>query len=635
MTKKEQLEFCKKCSNRKFDSKQGLLCNLTGKFADFEETCENFELDESLEEKAIETSEIQSDEMLTNLDESTINKLKTYQDFNYAIVGGLLATLISAIIWAIITVSTEYQIGFMAIGVGILVGFTIQYFGAGVDMKFGYLGAFLSLLGCLLGNLFSQVGFIAQEQYLGYFETLSYFDFEVVKNILIDTFNPMDLLFYGIAIYEGYKFAFRRITANDVERIQEGSYDGKPPFYKTRMPLVIASIAVILFFFFKISQGVNGVKTFKYESGMIMSEGEMTKSKEQGKWTYWDENGNVQLIGYYKNGIQDGLWQWFNASGKNIKTGNYKKGLEHGSWISYYENGSKKDSVNYIEGRMNGKWKYWFENGNVNQIGHFKRNAPDGNWKTYFENGQLISEGEMVAGNQSGIWTNYYTNGQIANRTKYTDNNHVSIEDAWDIKGNQIVINGNGTYKLFSNENKLLQKGSVENGLRIGKWVNYFENGEKCEEGIYEQDIYKLSNVWDSQGEQLVKDGFGEYISYYTDDELIYEIGEIENGLREGPWKVYFESSDIINQEQNYLNGKLNGLQKIYYESGELYAAGEMKDGIQEGEWNWYYKNGLASSKVSFVDNEKEGKQTMWSEIGDKTKEEYYKNGELIEEKLF
>jgi hypothetical protein len=33
------------------------------------------------------------------------------------------------------------------------------------------------------------------------------------------TFSPMDLLFYGIAIYEGYKFSFRQLTDEDMARV--------------------------------------------------------------------------------------------------------------------------------------------------------------------------------------------------------------------------------------------------------------------------------------------------------------------------------------------------------------------------------------------------------------------------------
>jgi len=33
------------------------------------------------------------------------------------------------------------------------------------------------------------------------------------------TFNPMDLLFYGLAVYAGYRFSFRRISAEELAKL--------------------------------------------------------------------------------------------------------------------------------------------------------------------------------------------------------------------------------------------------------------------------------------------------------------------------------------------------------------------------------------------------------------------------------
>jgi antitoxin component YwqK of YwqJK toxin-antitoxin module len=635
MTRKEHLEFCKKCLNRKFDSQQGLICDKTGKIADFEVTCENFNLDESIKEEVSENLIISNEIIINELDDNTINKLKIYQDFYYAVVGGLLSSLISAFVWAVVTVLTKFQIGYMAIGVGLLVGFSVRFFGAGIDKKFGYLGAFLSLLGCLLGNLFSQVGFIAQEESLGYFETLTYLNFGLIFNILIESFSPMDLLFYGIAVFEGYKLAFRRVSVLEIKNLQSGTFEGYPSNYKLRMPLVIVSIVIIGFFFLKISQGVNGVKTFKYESGNKMSEGEMKHSKEHGKWTYWHENGKTQLICFYSKGLPDSLWQWFDEFESPTRIGNYKNGFEHGIWMNYYNNGNVSDSGGYFEGRMDGEWKYKFENGNLYQIGYFKRNLQDSIWKTYYENGKLNSKGEMNEGNPSGTWSNYYDNGQLASNIVYISINATNIEEAWDREGNQIVENGNGFYKSFSNSGQLILKGKVENGLKVGEWVTYFENGKVEEEGNYENEIYRITNSWDITGKQNIKDGNGFYKSYYADGEWEFETGKIENGLREGVWKMYYQSTHTVFQEFNYSKGKMNGLQKIYFESSQLYSSGEMIDNYKEGEWSWYFENGNISSTASFSNDKKEGKQIIWSEVGEKTKEEIYKDGVLIDEKFF
>ena len=44
-TREQQLEFCKVCTNRKFDAQRGLLCGLSNSFADFEENCADFIVD--------------------------------------------------------------------------------------------------------------------------------------------------------------------------------------------------------------------------------------------------------------------------------------------------------------------------------------------------------------------------------------------------------------------------------------------------------------------------------------------------------------------------------------------------------------------------------------------------------------
>jgi len=48
MTREEQLKFCKICTKQKFDLQQGIICSLTNKKAEFEDTCDTFEEDTSI-----------------------------------------------------------------------------------------------------------------------------------------------------------------------------------------------------------------------------------------------------------------------------------------------------------------------------------------------------------------------------------------------------------------------------------------------------------------------------------------------------------------------------------------------------------------------------------------------------------
>jgi hypothetical protein len=196
--------------------KDGLVCSLTGKHADFEKECVEFNLDEEAV-KANETSNIVLEEEIAELTEKELDYLRGQENFTFGLVGGLIAGLLGAILWGVITVATNFQIGYMAIAIGAGVGLAIRYTGKGVSMIFGITGAVIALLSCFLGNFLSGLGFVANENSLGYIETLMSFDYAYSFELVTTTFSPIDLLFYGIAAYEGFKFSFRNVTAEDLK----------------------------------------------------------------------------------------------------------------------------------------------------------------------------------------------------------------------------------------------------------------------------------------------------------------------------------------------------------------------------------------------------------------------------------
>lgn len=128
-----------------------------------------------------------------------------------ALLGGLSAAVVGALIWAMITVTIKFQIGFMAVGVGFLVAWAVRTLGKGRDVAFGVIGGGFALFGCLLGNLLSACGFIATQAV----EPVVSVTLRILGNptsiatILQQTFRGMDLLFYAVAVYEGYKLARR------------------------------------------------------------------------------------------------------------------------------------------------------------------------------------------------------------------------------------------------------------------------------------------------------------------------------------------------------------------------------------------------------------------------------------------
>jgi hypothetical protein len=147
-----------------------------------------------------------------------LNRLRDNQNLPAAILAGAAAALVGAGIWAFIVVLTEYQTGLVAIGVGFLVAYAVRFAGKGIDRIFGVVGAIFALLGCLLGNLLTASYLIAKTEGIPFLDVLAQVDFSLVVEIMVATFEPMDILFYAIAVYFGYRYAFRPVTAEDLGR---------------------------------------------------------------------------------------------------------------------------------------------------------------------------------------------------------------------------------------------------------------------------------------------------------------------------------------------------------------------------------------------------------------------------------
>ncbi|MCL5245119.1 hypothetical protein M4I21_04820 [Cellulophaga sp. 20_2_10] len=216
MTREEQLVFCKKCTNRKLDMQQGLLCGLTNEKADFNLKCDTFNLDAEAEERLSKTEEVEGEEATIAITEKELEKLKRHQNYRLALIAGLVVGLLGAILWGVITVVTGYQIGYMAIAIGAGVGIAMRYAGKGIDPIFGFTGAIIAILSCVLGNYFSIVGYLADFASVGYLEVIKTFSFSDVFSLMVESFSPIDILFYGFAAFEGYKFAFRVVTEEDL-----------------------------------------------------------------------------------------------------------------------------------------------------------------------------------------------------------------------------------------------------------------------------------------------------------------------------------------------------------------------------------------------------------------------------------
>jgi antitoxin component YwqK of YwqJK toxin-antitoxin module len=633
MTRDQHLEFCSRCINRKFDSDKGIICSLTNDIAAFETSCDNYKIDKNMTAPSPSLESVEGHKLIAILPENIKEILRKQQDVVLAIVGGLSAAVLGAIVWAMVTVATNYQIGYMAIAVGLLVGFSVRYFGAGVDKYFGYIGAILALFGCALGNLLSQVMFAANAESVGYMDILILLNFELILTIFEESFSPMDVLFYGIAAYEGYKFAFRKITEDAYEAASQGQLSPLP-FAKFRIP--IAAVLYIMFavLAFTVRSASNGEKVTFYPSGEKQSSGFLVDGKQSGTWQFWWENGSPMSKGWFINGKMDSTWEYYSEQGKLYRRASFRRGVEHGVWTGLYEDGKVNTTGNYVMGRKDGEWKFYFGDGALSQKGHYKLDHAHGLWESFYPDGKPSFISNYEDNEPRGLWSSWSESGNKVYEIDYGTDGKLRIVNSWSANGKPEVKDGNGTYNVYHPNGMIAETGLVKNRMKTGTWKSFYESGNKKEVGHCVDDVYYVDTMWSPDGNVLVEKGEGVFEAYGPDDMLV-ETGKISGGRREGEWTTYYpESDNIIMSTSQYANGELDGLQQFFFEDGTLQIEGAIMNGKREGPWKWFHPNATLESGVDFKAGKKEGVQHFYLDDGTLTRTEVYKEGVLVENQI-
>lgn len=142
------------------------------------------------------------------------------QSLATGMLGGLLAAFVGAVIWTTVTAVTHYQVGWMAVLLGMAVGTAVRLVGHGVDRVFQITAAALALVGCVFGNLLTDLIQLAPTEgvpVLGLFLHLTPYR---CYWILMQTFHPLDMLFYWLAVRTAYALSVVRYQAGEVLPLQ-------------------------------------------------------------------------------------------------------------------------------------------------------------------------------------------------------------------------------------------------------------------------------------------------------------------------------------------------------------------------------------------------------------------------------
>ena len=218
MTRKEQLAFCSVCKHQKFDAKQGILCGLTDKLADFEVECYDFEKEKNASQYIAPDDQaiVSASALKEQVSEERYQKLLDEQDFGAALVTGLIATFLGVLLFVFIAYIAGFGAGPFKFALAAIIGLTIRYFGKGIDPKFGILGAVLTLVGGFVGTFFNVIGTGAFQIDRGYFETFELVEMSEWFKMYSRAITKMYLLWLAGATYFAYWLSKRRITDKTV-----------------------------------------------------------------------------------------------------------------------------------------------------------------------------------------------------------------------------------------------------------------------------------------------------------------------------------------------------------------------------------------------------------------------------------
>ena len=144
--------------------------------------------------------------------------LRQEQNLLVGAMAGFLAAVLGAVVWAGVTVTAGYSVGWLAIAVGLVTGLAVRLGGKGIDQVFGVVGAAMSALGCALGNIFTIAWYFSIETGTPVVDVLGDMDIPIVIELIIESFELTDILFYAMAVYFGYRYSFRELAQEDFDR---------------------------------------------------------------------------------------------------------------------------------------------------------------------------------------------------------------------------------------------------------------------------------------------------------------------------------------------------------------------------------------------------------------------------------
>ena len=143
-------------------------------------------------------------------------KLLSEQNFVPAVIAGAIATILAAGIYGVIALgSGGVAYSFMAAGIGVVIGLTMQFLGRGISTRFAIVASIYAVLGCILGNLFVVVLYAARANQVSPFDVLLNIPPSELLTWAFAGMGFADMIFWIAAIAAAAYFVKRRLSREE------------------------------------------------------------------------------------------------------------------------------------------------------------------------------------------------------------------------------------------------------------------------------------------------------------------------------------------------------------------------------------------------------------------------------------
>ena len=140
-------------------------------------------------------------------------KILSEQSLTNAIVVGVMASVFAAIAWASIVIGTGFQVSWIAVGIGFIVGKSVWLAGRGVREVFGIIGSGCAGFSIVLGQYLVVVYIVSEMKDLSIMTVIfSLNPIEIIGKI-IGSWSIFDMLFVVCALGAGFICSYKSVVA--------------------------------------------------------------------------------------------------------------------------------------------------------------------------------------------------------------------------------------------------------------------------------------------------------------------------------------------------------------------------------------------------------------------------------------